>query len=169
MADSPVIDDLLGGARPVINCVDHHPDNTVIGGHEHFSQVVRKAASAPLGDLFLVNEKWRIPLVTAPAQSCIGLEILLLDTRVAAGQSPRIGGLLGNSGSRWGSLLERERDHRRVERGLEPMVLANVFQQFMADRPTHAVENHQQHTVIGPTTLATIWSSASPTPSMCAD
>ena len=127
------------------------PTTRLLVRHEHFRQVVRQAAPAPFGDLFLMEEKWRIPLVTALPQSWVGLEILLLDTQSRRLPVAQIRGLLGSSGSRWGSWRELgaggAADWSSV--ASNQWSWPNVFQQFVADRPTHAVENHQQHPVIG--------------------
>ena len=36
---------------------------------------------------------------------------------------------------------------RLIERALEPVFLPNVGEQFMADGPTHAIENDEQHSI----------------------
>ena len=87
--DRPVITNLLGAGKPIVDGVDDDADYPMIWRQDRPAQVITYHPTSPLGHFFLVKEDRGILPVAALPQVRIRLEVSLLDVRISALDLPR--------------------------------------------------------------------------------
>src|SRR6185437_3958939 len=77
--DRPVVPYLLGAAEAIIDSVDDHADDAVLGFKDGVVRVLAQHPSGTFRDFRLVEKDRRVPLVAHFPQCRVRLEVPLLD------------------------------------------------------------------------------------------
>ena len=87
--DRPIVPNLFRTVQPVVDGIDDHADDPVVGRQNRLAQVITDNASGTFRDFLLVKQHRWVFLVADLPQRRMGLEVTLLVGRIASGQDAR--------------------------------------------------------------------------------